>query len=331
MKMGSMNKIINDSWKAAEAKILNTCFKLKIFDKVSNGDNTLEKLAYSYNYNSSVIESMFSVLINKDILTIENDRYYINSDYFDFIVSTESKYIGNIWRTHEYLNDNLWDNLELFVKNESSNENLFAFEDNDNWKNILPYLNSLAHNTSETISNYFPNNNTRVLDIGCGSAKLLSTLLDDHSNWTGVGIDNPSPIANATKNNRELIEDCRLQLLSQDIFFYNEDVGKFDIVILSNILHGYNKEQIIDLLKIVDKYLNNKGQVLINEFIIDKNSKDIMQYIYNIQFLMTGNGKSFYLDELDNLLNYCGYYSSNLIKLDSPYNCILYSKNKTKS
>ena len=199
----------------------------------------------------------------------------------------------------------------MFAKDESSKENLFAFEDNNHWKNILPYLNSLASNTSETISNYFPNNNIRVLDIGCGSAKLLSTLLEDHPNWVGVGIDNPSPIANATNNNIKLIEDGRLQLLPQDIFFYNKDIGEFDIVVLSNILHGYNKEQIIKLLNMVDKYLDSGGRLLINEFIIDENSEDIMQHIYNIQFSMTGNGKSFYLDDLDNLLNYCGYYYSN--------------------
>lgn len=177
------------------------------------------------------MKSMFFVLINKNILTFENNRYHINSDYFDFIVSTESKYIGNIWKAHEYLNNNLWNNLELFAKDESSKENLFAFEDNNHWKNILPYLNSLASNTSETISNYFPNNNIRVLDIGCGSAKLLSTLLEDHPNWVGVGIDNPSPIANATNNNIKLIEDGRLQLLPQDIFFYNKDFGEFDFCI----------------------------------------------------------------------------------------------------
>ena len=330
MKKDSMNKIINDSWGFAEARILNTCFKLKIFDKINDGNNTIEKLVHAYNYNPSIMKSMFFVLINKNILTFENNRYHINSDYFDFIVSTESKYIGNIWKTHEYLNNNLWNNLELFAKDESSKENLFAFEDNNHWKNILPYLNSLASNTSETISNYFPNNNIRVLDIGCGSAKLLSTLLEDHPNWVGVGIDNPSPIANATNNNIKLIEDGRLQLLTQDIFFYNKDIGEFDIVVLSNILHGYNKEQIIKLLNMVDKYLDSGGRLLINEFIIDENSEDIMQHIYNIQFSMTGNGKSFYLDDLDNLLNYCGYYYSKSIELDSPYNCILYSKNKPK-
>lgn len=151
MKKDSMNKIINDSWGFAEARILNTCFKLKIFDKINDGNNTIEKLVHAYNYNPSIMKSMFFVLINKNILTFENNRYHINSDYFDFIVSTESKYIGNIWKTHEYLNNNLWNNLELFAKDESSKENLFAFEDNNHWKNILPYLNSLASNTSETI------------------------------------------------------------------------------------------------------------------------------------------------------------------------------------
>lgn len=321
-----MNEIINETWKFAEAKIINACFELNIFDKISKGENTLEKLSRKNQFNPHILNSILTILVKKNILTTKAGVYKINDAYSNFLISSEKEYIGNIWKVHKYLNENIWNNLTTLILDDSSKENLFSFEDNINWDNILPYLNSLANNTSRTISSYFEEENLNVLDLGCGSATLLSTLLDTHKNWCGVGIDNASVIAISSKKHEQLIKDKRLNLINHDILSYNNNLDKFDLVILSNVLHGYNSEQIIALLSIVTQYLKTNGRVLVNEFLINKEQNDIMQYIYDMQFSMVGNGKSFSIEKLNSLFDSSGFNYTDAIKLHAPYESIIYSK-----
>ena len=96
--------------------------------------------------------------------------------------------------------------------------------------------------------------NTRVLDIGCGRANIISFLQKKYKFETkAVGID-----ILRNKNTRK-----NILFKKSDAIKYLKKGNKFDIIIIKQTIHFFSKTKIISLLNLAKKNLNTKGTLLI--------------------------------------------------------------------
>ena len=98
------------------------------------------------------------------------------------------------------------------------------------------------------------NKNTRILDIGCGRANIISFLQKKYKFKTkAIGID-----ILKNKNTKK-----NILFKKSDALKYLKREKKFDVIIIKQTIHFFSQTKIVSLLNLVKKNLNEKGTLLI--------------------------------------------------------------------
>ena len=99
------------------------------------------------------------------------------------------------------------------------------------------------------------NNNTKILDIGCGRANIISFL---HKKYRFTKI----PIGVDLIKNDNIKENIIFKKIDA-IKYLKESDKYFDIILIKQTIHFFSKRKIITLLNLCKKKLNKKGVFLI--------------------------------------------------------------------
>jgi 2-polyprenyl-3-methyl-5-hydroxy-6-metoxy-1,4-benzoquinol methylase len=101
----------------------------------------------------------------------------------------------------------------------------------------------------------------RVLEIGCGTAGVLSAFLK-REGW-GVGVDfDENSLRYGERKLTKYVESGQLKLLSKDIYRVDPETefnGKFDVIVLKDVIeHIHDQEKLITWMK---SFLNPGGVI----------------------------------------------------------------------
>ena len=124
--------------------------------------------------------------------------------------------------------------------------------DNKTWLSSSNYMNSF--NTFLQKKKIL-NKNSNILDIGCGRGKIFGTLYKKLSlNNKPIGID--------LVVHKDV--DNRIDFRSEDIFkFFNKNEIKYDLIMIKQTLHFFNKEKRSKLIKVCKNSLKKNGVLLV--------------------------------------------------------------------
>ena len=132
--------------------------------------------------------------------------------------------------------------------------------DNKTWLSSASYLNAF---NSFLLKKKKLNKNSKILDIGCGRGKIIGSLSRKFKlSNKPIGID---PIVHKDV-------DKSIDFRNQDIFkFFKVNDQKFDLILIKQTLHFFNKSKRQELLKTCKKNLKKNGVLLILSLNISKN------------------------------------------------------------
>ncbi|CAF4788670.1 unnamed protein product [Rotaria sp. Silwood1] len=198
-------------------------------------------------------------------------------------------------------------------------------EENKEYANM--FNNSMVAYSNYTTSSIvslidFVRFNTLV-DIAGGLGTLLSSILEKHQNLHGILFDLEHVIENVKMMNpnefqRKKIEPTRYEFAAGDMF-KSETLPSADAYILKYIIHDWDDEKSIEILKSI-RYAN-KSQiekiitVFIVEMIILSNGKDNWEvHVMDLEMLSGVGSKERNLTEYIDLLNKSGYTLKQLYK-----------------
>ena len=134
--------------------------------------------------------------------------------------------------------------------------------DNNTWLSSKKYIISFC-NFLKTQTNI--NKNTKILDIGCGRANIISTIQKKYRlNNKAIGID-------IVKNNN--VKKNIIFKKTDAIKFLKKTADLFDLILIKQTVHFFSKRQIKLLLNLAKKKLNKNGQILI--FSLKTNNSEI--------------------------------------------------------
>ena len=132
--------------------------------------------------------------------------------------------------------------------------------DNKTWLSSEQYIFSFNNFLRSKIKF---NKNTKILDIGCGRANIISTLQKIYSfNFKAIGID----VVKSKDVKKNIIfkkNDAVKFLKKTDILF--------DIILIKQTIHFFSKKQIRSLLNLAKKKLDKNGQIFIFSLKTKKN------------------------------------------------------------
>jgi len=124
--------------------------------------------------------------------------------------------------------------------------------DNKTWLSSTTYIRSF---NSFLLKKKKLNKTSQILDIGCGRGKIFGSLSRKLKLINKpIGID---PVVHKDA-------DKSINFKSEDVFkFFKSSQNKFDLIMIKQTLHFFNKDKRIKLIKICKKNLKKNGVLII--------------------------------------------------------------------
>lgn len=156
-----------------------------------------------------------------------------------------------------------------------------------------------------------------LIDIAGGHGRLLKSVLDVNPSMRGVLFDLPHVIESAKQTTS--VSD-RLEYATGD-FFASVPTGG-DAYMMKHIIHDWDDERAIKILKNIKDAMNPGGRVLVVESVIaDGNGQDFGKLL-DIEMLVSPGGKERTAAEYEDLFKRAGLRLTRIVPTKSPYSVI---------
>lgn len=249
----------------------------------------------------------------------------LNSDFF--LDKKKPTYLGGMLEMFNHRLYDFWGNLEDGLltglpQNEiKDGENLFdaVYADKDRLKEFIFAMSGIQMGGFIALAQKFDFSKFKSLvDIG-GSAGLLSlTVSQHHTHINCITWDLPPvfPIANETIAQFKLQD--RVKANSGD--FFKDQFPNADIVTMGNILHDWDEETKLMLIKKAYNVLPEGGAFIVIENIIDdERKKNLFGLMMSLNMLIeTGVGFDFTFADFNKWAKLVGFKSTSLLPLAGP-------------
>ncbi|PPS43420.1 methyltransferase [Chroococcidiopsis sp. TS-821] len=185
-------------------------------------------------------------------------------------------------------------------------------------------VSALAMTDVAILANYDFTAFERVVDIGTGSqgdGKLIASILKNNPSQQGVYFDTPTRIEQV----KRLIEvtelSDRTQLVTGDVFQSFPPDG--DLYIIKNLIHDYDDDRAIAILKNCRQAIATHGKLLLIEMVIPPGNEPSLGKILDVEALLMSRGAIERTQEqYQQLLAAAGFQLTNIISSRSPMSII---------
>ncbi len=161
---------------------------------------------------------------------------------------------------------------------------------------------------------------SKLVDIAGGHGFLLSGILKANPHLQGVLFDLPYVIASAGELlEKEGVKD-RVELVSGD--FFKSVAPGADAYLLKHIIHDWDDEQSVEILKNIHSAMNDGGKVLLVEMVVPETSEPSPSKILDIQMLLMEGGMERTAEEYRRLLDAAGFSLTRIVPTRSPYSIV---------
>lgn len=160
-----------------------------------------------------------------------------------------------------------------------------------------------------------------IVDIGGGQGLFLAFILDKNPGSSGILVDQPH-VANSAKNHLEQNHlQNRCSIVEGSFFDTIPNTG--NLYILKNIIHDWNDQDSVKILKNIHHYMPEQARLLLIETIIKADNKPSFGKLIDLQMLIgTQGGRERTLEEFTSLLNDSGFCLSKIINNATPFSFI---------
>lgn len=269
--------------------------------------------------------TVFGFLKREGIL---DTAIYSNTlDTDTFLDKNKPSYIGGIL---EMMNNRLyafWGNLGEGLltglpQNEAKrSEDFFGliYKDPEKLKEFTNAMSGIQMGNFMTFAQKFDFTKYKsLIDVG-GSAGLLSLMVakhNPHMHCTSFDLPPVEPIASATIQQFGLSD--RVKTASGD--FFTMSIPNADIVVMGNILHDWDEENKISLMrKAYDALPANGAFIAIEGIIDDERKQNVFGMMMSLNMLIeTGTGFDYTFADFNRWANIAGFKSTSLLPLAGP-------------
>ncbi len=284
----------------APSRIILTANNFRIFEALEGSGKTAVALSKKIGTDGRATELLLNSLVSIGLLEKKEGKYRNAAVSSRYLVEGKPDYQGDILRHNNILWDN-WSGLSEVVKTGRPYR-----KSHDHESFILGMHNLALQKVKGVLKNLDLKGVKTALDLGGGPGtysvafakkKMDVTLLDfpDTLRFSKKVIE----AAGAKKN---------IRLLPGD--FMKDELGSgYDIIFISQILHAYDPDECISLLKKCRASLNRGGRVVVHEFYLDESRTSPLQgAVFAINMLVnTTNGRTYTPNEMSSWMKKAGF------------------------
>jgi len=258
---------------------------------------------------------------------LESAMYSNSIDTDVFLDKNKSSYIGGILEMMNNRSYQFWGNLEEGLvtglpQNEGKTGKDFfglIYQDPNKLREFVNAMSGIQMGNFMTFAQIFDFSKYKTLtDVG-GSVGLLSLMVAKHqSHMSCVTFDLPPVEAIANANIQQFQLGDRVKAESGD--FFANALPKGDIIVMGNILHDWDEENKLALMKNAYEALPSGGAfVAIENVIDDERKQNVFGMMMSLNMLIeTGKGFDYTFADFNNWAKTVGFKSTSLLPLTGP-------------
>jgi len=276
------------------SRIILTAFELKIFTIIDTHMMTSDEVSQKINTDTRATDRLMNALCGIGLLRKVKGKFYNTDLSSKYLVEGKPDFMGNLYHTNQLWKS--WSHLTDSVINGTSFIGDQNKTEKDEWvEQFIAAMHYRGTKQGEILSMMIELGQVKkMLDIGGGSAAFSMEMVKKNPAIKAVVFDLPHVIPLTKKyvtksgllNKFEFIEGNYLQ----DNF-----KQKYDLILLSAIIHINSYEQNKMLIKKCAESLNERGMIIISDFIMNDNrTEPFYGTIFSLNMLVgTANGDTF--------------------------------------
>jgi hypothetical protein len=160
----------------------------------------------------------------------------------------------------------------------------------------------------------------KIMDVGGGHGALITSILEKNPGMTGILFDSPQVIEGAKgKIAGSAIAD-RCEPIGGD-FFQSVPTGA-EAIILKWIIHDWNDEQSVAILKNCHRALPENGKLILVEAVVPNTSEPHFSKFIDLNMLVMTGGRERTEAEFRKLYEDSGFKLTRVVPTESPFSVI---------
>jgi len=320
-------QMITSSW---VSQTIYVAAKLGIADLLSEGPRSSDELAKATGTHAGSLYRVMRALASVGVFAeVEDGRFtltplaaYLQTSVFGSMRALAIMF-GEEWHWQPW-----WNVLYSIKTGNSAFEHvngmkLFEYLAQDTeaaqvFNEAMTVMTSMFNAT--TTANYDFSSIRKIVEVGGGHGSLISAILKAYPRMQGVLFDLPTVVIGAKYHieAEELAERC--EIVEGDFFESVPSGG--DAYILKNVIHDWDEDSAITILRNCHRAMVDKGELLLIEAVIPPKNEPSLSKFLDLEILVIAGGYERTEAEYRTLLEAAGFHLTNVIKTESPLSVI---------
>ncbi len=258
------------------SKALLSAVELGLFTELAKGPLDGEALRKRLQLHERSARDFFDALVALGMLRRTGTRYANTPETAAFLDRNKPSYVGGMLEMANARLYGFWGSLTEGLRtgkpqNEvKTGEDFFGtlYADPRRLEGFLKAMTGLSAGAGRVIAKKFPWKRYRTFtDVGCAQGGVAVEIALAHKHLTGQGMDLPvvRPVFEAYAQARGVAK--RLTFHPGD--FFEDPLPSCDVIIMGHILHDWNLDEKLMLLRKAYEALPSNGAVIVHEALID--------------------------------------------------------------
>jgi hypothetical protein len=150
-----------------------------------------------------------------------------------------------------------------------------------------------------------------LADIGGGNGEVISSILKQYPRMRGILFDMPSVVERTRANLKAAGLESRCDVRPGN--FFAEVPGGADAYLLRHIIHDWNDEQSITILRNCKKAMGPKGKLLVVEGIVPSGNEPSLSKFFDLAMMILPGGMERTLEEYRQLFEASGFQITEVV------------------
>jgi hypothetical protein len=306
-----------------EARLTQTALELAIFDALENSAATAETVANRLELHPKATELLLNALASLKLLHKRKEYFSLTETAAKYLLNSSPQYVGAMIRFESSL-WTCWERLPEAIRSGQPVRPPNMYQDDPTETEIfIKAMDSLvkARGDAEIMTNAIDwSGITELLDVGSGPASYPIALCQRFPNLHATILDLPGTLTITERYVREAGMAERIRLIAGD--YRKEPIpGAYDVIFLSNIIHGEGFENNRSLIRKLVPNLEPGGQIVVKDHILDdsRTTPPVGAIFSLLMLLTTESGRCYSFSEIKNWIEQAGLSRVRQIDLPPPF------------
>jgi hypothetical protein len=306
----------------AEARIIQVAVEIGVFETLADRQMPAPNVAETLGADTRAMTLLMNALAALQLLKKNGDRFALAGVARKYLLRSSNEYLGGMILFESWSWD-WWANLAVAVRSGGPARAPDMYQgDPKETETFIGAMDSLvkARGDAEALANAIDwHRASELLDVGSGPATYPIALCRRFPHLHATVFDLPGTLQLTDRYVRQAGMAERIRLIAGD---YRKDSipGAYDIVFLSNVIHGEGHDENESLVGKLVSNLKSGGEMIIKDHILDDSgtSPPVGAIFSLLMLLTTAAGRCYSFSEIKRWMDKAGLLNARRVDLPPP-------------